>query len=674
MKEIRLKNLSIKDFQGGTFNLPAEGKDLFIFGKNTSGKTRLVSAFTWLLFSKDALGRSDFSLKNLDATGEAMHGLEHTVAADLNVDGQTINIKKVFQEKWQKKRGSMNKEFTGHTTNFYIDGVPIQEKDYAARIAEIAGDESRFRLLTSPTTFPSLHWQKQRALLLEVCGDLSDSDVIASNEKLGPLVAILGKHTLEDHRKIVIARRSEINKEMERLPIRIDEVRRGLPDTSDVDREASEKEVQVLETSLNDAKLRLQGVDTGGAIADLSRRLSGLNADLRKMEDAHRSASLSTLNRLNQQISEFDAKVNVLRRRMDSISGDLKWKDGGLQAIENVDLPKLREKWIAIDAESFKEPAIPETCYACGQPLTAERVQEAREKALASFNQGKAERLGEVDRKGQSLKDQRDKLKAEIDALRQERDKIENALPTLEEDLAKAQNDCDTIKRSSEDFSGIQGRADFLDEIEDLESQIKAEREGKAQDIEKIKDEIARLQSDLNSAKTKVDLFRTREQGEKRIEELKISEKTLSAEYERLEGELYLIETFIRTKVSMLTTRINEKFETVRFKLFDLQVNGALAECCQITINGVPFDGGLNNGARINAGLEIVKVLQEHYNLRVPVFADNAEAVNNLVDVGCQMIRLYVSEDKTLRVEVVDERTLHTWPIESGGRKAVTAP
>jgi hypothetical protein len=53
-----------------------------------------------------------------------------------------------------------------------------------------------------------------------------------------------------------------------------------------------------------------------------------------------------------------------------------------------------------------------------------------------------------------------------------------------------------------------------------------------------------------------------------------------------------------------------------------------------------------------------VKVLQRHYGLKAPVFADNAEAVNNLVEVGCQMIRLYVSEDKQLRVEVSEKERM----------------
>jgi hypothetical protein len=225
-------------------------------------------------------------------------------------------------------------------------------------------------------------------------------------------------------------------------------------------------------------------------------------------------------------------------------------------------------------------------------------------------------------------------------------------ISSMESELKQTTAERDTLKSSSEDFGGIPRRADLLDEIEDLDIQIKAEMDGVVQDAEKIKAERATIQGQLTVAKEKLDRFRQREQGEKRIEELKASEKLLSKEFEDLEGQLYLMDQFIRAKVSMLTNRINSKFETVKWKLFSELINGGVEECCEITVNGVGYNSGLNNSARINAGLEIVKVLQSHYQLKAPVFADNAEAVNNLVDVGCQMIRLYVSEDKQLRIEV----------------------
>jgi hypothetical protein len=114
---------------------------------------------------------------------------------------------------------------------------------------------------------------------------------------------------------------------------------------------------------------------------------------------------------------------------------------------------------------------------------------------------------------------------------------------------------------------------------------------------------------------------------------------------------MYLTEQFIRTKVNLLESKINSRFKLARFKLFDQQINGGLTECCETLYGGVPYSGGLNNGARINVGLDIINTLSEHYGFTAPIFIDNAEAVTQLIDTRGQQIRLIVSEqDKALRI------------------------
>ena len=107
----------------------------------------------------------------------------------------------------------------------------------------------------------------------------------------------------------------------------------------------------------------------------------------------------------------------------------------------------------------------------------------------------------------------------------------------------------------------------------------------------------------------------------------------------------------------MLTDRINSKFELARFKLFDVQVNGGIAECCEIMVNGIPYNSNLNSGMKINAGLDVCKTLSRHYGLQVPTFVDNAETVCRLIDMETQIIRLIVSgKDPALRVIVLERR------------------
>lgn len=117
-----------------------------------------------------------------------------------------------------------------------------------------------------------------------------------------------------------------------------------------------------------------------------------------------------------------------------------------------------------------------------------------------------------------------------------------------------------------------------------------------------------------------------------------------------LDNLLYLCDEFTRCKVQLIDDTVSGHFRQVRFKLFHEQVNGGLAECCEVTVKGVPY-ASLNNGAKINAGIDIVRTLSEYYGVKVPLFIDNAESVTEIMDADTQVICLAVSEqDKELRL------------------------
>ena len=101
----------------------------------------------------------------------------------------------------------------------------------------------------------------------------------------------------------------------------------------------------------------------------------------------------------------------------------------------------------------------------------------------------------------------------------------------------------------------------------------------------------------------------------------------------------------------MLSEEINSHFKYAKFKLFEEQINGGIAECCETTYKGVDFSD-LNNAARISIGVDIINTLCKLNDKYAPIITDNAESVTNIPQTTSQMICLVVSaEDKTLRVE-----------------------
>ena len=66
----------------------------------------------------------------------------------------------------------------------------------------------------------------------------------------------------------------------------------------------------------------------------------------------------------------------------------------------------------------------------------------------------------------------------------------------------------------------------------------------------------------------------------------------------------------------------------------------------------VPYESA-NTASQIAADIEIVDALSEHYDIRVPLFIDNAERINNLPQIDTQTIALSVSTDSGLNIKEV---------------------
>ncbi len=659
MNTIHLKRLTLRNFQGGNFTLEAaSGEDLNVYGANSSGKTRLMSAFLWLLTGKDSLGRSDFEIKNLDTSGNQEHGLDHTVEAVFDLNGNDLTLKKVYHEVWTKKRGSAKAEMTGNTTDHFIDGVPVKENEYKARVCEIFGDENRFRLLTNPSSFAAMPWQKQRALLMEVCGDIPDAEIIASDEILAPLRVVLARYTgkapLDDLKKVTMGRRTEINKQLEQIPVRIDEARRGLPDVKGLDKEALAAEISSLESQLSGAKLRLAGVDTGGRIAPLTKELNSVVAEISSLENAHFLKQSEIVAKLNQRIRTLVDENEAAERKAKSFKAEIEEKKARISSLDS-SMDLLRKKWTSIDEEEFQD-STESVCPACGQNLPEEKVEAAREKALAVFNASKAERLSCIQIEGKRMAAEKERLSKEVEQMLASAPVAEKKVNPEIESLTTERN---AAKAVAEDYSVIVGRQDLLERKAAIEKAIASARGSVAEDRAAIMQEISAIEPKLADAREKHGRFEYLTVNETRIKELKAEEKKLAKEFEELEKLIYLIEMFIKRKVSMLNEKINSKFEIVRFKLFNVLVNGGIEECCVFTINGVPYDGGLNAAARTQGGLDIIRTLQKHFGIAPTVFIDNRESCTEIPGMDCQVVNLIVSpKDKVLRVEAKEASTL----------------
>lgn len=647
---MKLIRLELRNFKGvRDFVLSPEGGDISVCGDNATGKTTLADAFMWLLFDKDSANRKDFDIKTLDAAGRPISGLEHEVAATLEDErGERVTLRKAFCEKWTKKRGSATKEFTGHETQHHLDGVPVTQAEYRARVAAIA-DEDTFRLLTDPLQFPErLHWQKRREILLAVCGDVPDADVIRSDRELADLPAILGNRSIEDERRVVAAAKRQVNEELQKIPVRIDEVQRGLPELPQ-DPDAIAAELTGLRSARADVEAEKVRVQSGGEVAVKERRLREIEGEL-----------LAIRHRAQRAADDAGAEDRALLRDLEE-SADDAGRKARAEASEVAALVQeraraeermaiLRADWQRIDAQQFDAGALEDACPACGQPLPSERVEAARTEALAAFRGRQAERLSYIQAEGKGLQGRVADIAAEIAEHEPKAGALEQAAAAFERDAASLRSRL--AERAAPDPSGLPAWKALVAEQAQLQREVAGLQDGNLEALAALANQLSALNRRIADAEARSAACIRREQGLARIEALKADERRLASEYERLERETFLMERFTRAKVAMLEDRINGRFAIARFRLFEQQVNGGLSECCDVTCGGVPY-GSLNHGARLNVGLDCINTLADHYGFAPPVWVDNAESVTAILPTRGQQVRLVVSEpDKTLRVEV----------------------
>ena len=111
MKQVILKSLTMVNWRGAKDVTTRFNADVTtIMGANGLGKSRHFDAFIWLLFGKDSKDRKDFEIKSNDAEGKPLQKCECSVTGVLDVDGETITLKRAFVEDWVKPRGQVEQD------------------------------------------------------------------------------------------------------------------------------------------------------------------------------------------------------------------------------------------------------------------------------------------------------------------------------------------------------------------------------------------------------------------------------------------------------------------------------------------------------------------------------------------------------------------------------------
>ena len=305
----------------------------------------------------------------------------------------------------------------------------------------------------------------------------------------------------------------------------------------------------------------------------------------------------------------------------------------------NRQLEEYRVRWKEIDRETLPT----QLCPACGQAMPEEKRRTAQERWAARQQERKDQLLAD----SQIIKENLRSWEAELARARLEQQACEIALEQAmsEQDAASAEQsvvedlpDYDQVKRA---LLSQLGQA--KDRLSGLQQDAQKERERLDQNIGDAFEQIARADEVL-SRHAQLLAAQNRER------ELTLERERLGKVLSELEQEIELCERFSRYRAQTVEQAVNSKFRLVTFRLFTEQINGGMADCCDVMVDGVPY-ADVNSAMKINAGLDVIQTLARHYQLAVPLFIDNAESVSELYPIDTQVIRLVVSEkEKELKL------------------------
>lgn len=649
---MKILRLHLENFQGvKDFEICPDGESCSVYGDNGTGKSTIYNAFTWLMYGKPSTAEKNYTPKT---TGS--HNLHHSVEMTAQLDdGAVIVLKKDYHEVYKTVKGSAQAVLSGHTTDYAVDGVPVNETQFKKVLTGIYKSEDLAKMLTMYDYFlDAMKIADRRKVLLQVCGDVEMEDVIGATPELAELPELLRKpgntramYTVEEYQAIAAKEKSLVDKEMKDIPHRIDEAEKAKPDTAGMDKSA----IEMVIGSLKEAQRNLESQRAAGE--DVAE--TAIRQNIAKLESQQAEAGAKYAKAEAEKNKGAYERISNLRYMKSDIETAIMHAEQDRQEHEN-ELSRLKRRREALlqewQEEDEREWSGNEICPTCKRPLPEEQIAQA----IEAFNIAKAQRLEEINQRGM-----KQCSAAMIKAEQEEIDRLDLVITEKKEKKAEIEKSLEAAERTVVAVSEYTDTKQYLELKEKIDGEYKKLKDLKlaAADADnEISGRIRELDSHMAAEMRKLAALDLVEKQDARIAELGEREKELASKYEQLQAGLHMCEVYTRAKAKMLDDKINHRFKTLRFRLFIEQQNGGIADDCEALVpcatGLVPFKSA-NNAARINAGLELIDTLAEYYRVQLPVFIDNAESVTRIQRTNTQVIRLVVSEqDKVLRFEKGD--------------------
>jgi hypothetical protein len=587
-----------------------------------------------VLFGKNSIDQKDFSIKTYDSDNNVIPKIPHEVELTLGMDdGKDMVFRKSLVEKWTKKKGVGIEEFTGNETQCFIDEVPMQVTEYTKQISAII-DDRKFKLVTNPLHFNSMKWNDQLSILNEL---IDIFDVHA------PLPDGVDQSNIEATKKVLVAKISKIKSELSQYEIRIDEVRRGKPETSEtIEYWQSHADISTAEIQkIADNKLSaIEAIDAEnqsyiaayGELMLLRKKAAELTNTINEGRANAERIQAAVVEEKRIAASQTQSKIEHERNNYAIIMREYKATESSIEDI-NKNIEAVSNEKLIVSDDKYK-------CYACKRPL--DNVVDIEMSLTSNFNIYKSEKIAQLNITREEYIAKNNERLATLEEI----NTVGTKLKAAHEIQLKALEEARQTAAISDNRKIVEELGEVNDKISKFALPEKKEYKSTEEDEAMLRDWKIKLQQEQSEIANHVACAKA----EDRVAALMHQETATLTELAKMEKDLNMIELYEKARKEVLVTKINSKFEYVQFKLFEKLVNGGDEPTCVCLLGGVPFND-LNTASKIWAGIDIINTLSRHYNFWAPIWIDNRESTTSIPETASQIINLYVDDNfKTLTI------------------------
>ena len=661
MKKITFKHLELLNFCGTREASYDFGENInVISGTNGIGKSTLASALTYVLFGTDIKGNT-LDIKTYDKEHKIIPEIEHTATLLLSVDGEEITFKRTLTDSW-------NNGVVKNTYKYFVNGDVTTAKDFKKVVDEICS-EITFRLASSATKFLSMPWADQRKFLETLIPDIKPETVAGGDNKYDFVLEAIQKQSIDDFVHHIKYNRAEVQKQLDKIPTRLQELDKALPEKLDWDGlNNTLEEMRNVAAKLTE---EMVAINNGGAE---QVRKDGIRNKIEFATKRKDNMEKSARNQANEEITKHESDMLTASKSYHEVNGiveDLKAKMRGLTQTEvhvksqieecKKDVKELNNRMTELDERTWEWNDDDSFCPHCGQAYPISKLSSMKEISRNNFNENIANAKKKLQEKFGKLQEEYTNAKKVLEDTQQEFSETTNAISSANKRLNDAESSFEKVKQETpKSYSAILEEKDeykeVCQEIANLEAELNAPVAPSNDNVEMI-DELSKkkdaIDKEIEVLNEQVSQKASYERITKLIEDAKKDKENFQDQLDKLDEQLDIASEYYQHSCEILEEEVNKHFSFVKWSMFQTTLDGTKKPYCECYHDGVPFSH-LNWAATINAGIDIAYTIARFYDVSVPMIIDNCESNLNPIYQGGQQIRLRVSEDKELKFEYAD--------------------